>query len=95
MTIEKICFVRPEDIKAIRITCTACSASTIVPLKEALNVGVFLAKNCGACGSQTSFRQDTQEWKDLVLLGERLQKLPDMMKSRSITYSIQIECPKE
>jgi hypothetical protein len=95
MTIEKMCFVNPEDIKAIKISCVACGSSTLVSLGEATNLATIIERNCAVCGSATGFRRNTREWEELVLLGERLKQLPDTMKSRGITYSFRIECPTE
>jgi hypothetical protein len=95
MTIEKMCFIKPEDVKAAKISCKACGSSTIVPLKEINNIAVLLERDCVVCGSSTGFTKGSREWEDVILLGEKLGRLADTMKARGITYSLRIECPTE
>lgn len=95
MTIEKMCFIGPEDIKAARISCKTCSSSTIVPLKEINNIAVLLERDCAVCGSSTGLAKGSREWEDVILLGEKLGQLADTMKARGITYTLRIECPTE
>jgi hypothetical protein len=95
MTIERMCFIKPDDVKSAKISCNACGSSTIVPLKEISNIAALLERNCIVCGSPTGFKKDSREWQDVLLFGEKLGHLSNTMKARGITYTLRIECPAE
>ena len=95
MTIEKMCFVKPEDIQAVRITCGECGTASLTPLNQFSSIAAVLSRHCSGCGTETGLRQGTKEWQELVLFTELLGKLSANLKGRAITYSLRIECPAQ
>jgi hypothetical protein len=95
MTIEKMCFVNPTDIKAVRIACGQCGSATVVPLNQFNSLAALVERNCVTCGTPSGFRRDTTECNRILLLTESLGVLVELMNGRNINYSLQIECPKE
>ena len=93
MTIETMCFVNPEDVKEVRITCGQCGSATVVPTKELNRVAVLVESNCVTCGTPSGFKRDTMECKRLILFTETLGLLAEIMKGRNMKYSLRIECP--
>ena len=93
MTIEKICFLSPEDFKAVKITCKNCKSFTVVPINEAASLAPLLERNCISCSTPSGINRGTKEWEDIMLLGEKLASLHATMRERNITYSLKIECP--
>lgn len=94
MTIEKTCFISPEDLEAVRIACNQCGSFTVVPLKEIASVSALLERNCIGCGKLSGFRRDTRDWQDVLILGEKLASLQAIMQGMSVTYSLKIKCPE-
>lgn len=94
MTIEKTCFISPEDFKAVKIGCKKCGSFTVVPLGDISAIAPLLERNCIGCGSPSGFGRDTDEWKSVLLLSENLAKLKDKMQATNVSYSLQIECPQ-
>jgi hypothetical protein len=93
MTIEKVCFVSPEDFKAVKISCKNCKSFTVVPINEAASLAPLLERDCISCGTPSGIRKGTKEWEDILLVGEKLANLQDTMRERNISYSLKIECP--
>jgi hypothetical protein len=93
VTIEKVCFVAPEDFKAVKIACKNCKSFTVVPINEAASLAPLLERNCISCGTPSGIRKGTKEWEDILLVGEKLANLQATMRERGIIYSLRIECP--
>jgi len=94
MTIEKVCFVHPYDIKAVRITCNDCGCCTVVPLGELRNISVLVERNCVMCGKSTGVNRETAEYRTMLLFAETLGKLAEATSGRNIEFSMQIGCPE-
>ncbi len=93
MTIEKVCFVAPEDFRAVKIACKQCGSFTVVPLDDVSAIAPLLERNCIGCGTPSGFARDTEEWKSVLLLSENLAALKAKMQARNVAYSLQIDCP--
>lgn len=93
MTIEKVCFLSPEDFKAVKITCKQCGTFTVVPINEAASLAPLVERNCISCGTPSGIKKDTTEWQDIMLVGEKLAGLVNTMQGRCIAYSLKIDCP--
>ena len=93
MTFEKSCFVSPQDIKSVKIQCTACGSANIVPVAKLDKIGNALANKCVYCGEPSGVNMGTRELEELMVFSDILGRLAAHLKGRNITYSLQIECP--
>jgi hypothetical protein len=94
MTIEKMCFVNPEDFKAVRITCEQCASATVIPLSQFSGIAALLERPCVTCNTPSGLGRNTKELNRLIIFSETLGELAEIMKGRGIKYSLRIECPK-
>ena len=92
MTIEKVCFVKPEDIKAIRIECGKCGAANIIPLNSSAGVDTLLTSKCHHCMADSGLKIGTKALEDVMVFSDLLTKLNGHLQGMNIRYSLQIEC---
>jgi hypothetical protein len=90
MTIEKICFVGPDDILAVRIECAACGTANTIPIGRLGRIPLHLEGQCG-CGQNSGFGKGTKEIQEVELFGATLGNLAGNLKGRSIKLSLQIK----
>jgi hypothetical protein len=94
MTIDKSCFVNPEDIRAVRIQCVKCGAANMVPIGKLGNIGLVITVPCVHCGEPSGIKVGTKECEEIIVFSDILGRLAEALKGRRITYSLQIECPE-
>jgi hypothetical protein len=94
MTFEKKCFVRPEDILAVRFQCTGCKASTSIPIDKLLSgdIGLAITRVCPHCKTPSGFPYGTSEMEHFINFNLILGGLKEMMKGRGVEYGFEIEC---
>ena len=95
MTVEKMCFISPDDIRGVRIECSKCGAATFIPIVKLANIATRIGTNCLHCGAASGLQSGTQEWQEVVVFSDTLSKLAGHMQGRNIKYSLTIECPSE
>jgi hypothetical protein len=99
MTFEKKCYVRPEDIVAVRIRCANCKASTSIPIASLPNSNLqgVLTRECPYCQKASGIGFGTTEMEQLIRFNNLLARLADSLKGRNIEYGFEVECesPKE
>jgi len=95
VTFEKKCFIAPEDIVAVRFTCTECHTAVVVPIEKVdSDVGMLIARKCPQCPTESDFRIGTAETEALIQFNKLLAGLPTTLKGRNIEYSLQVDCPE-
>ena len=94
MTFEKRCFIKPEDIRGIRLRCVKCKATVTIPLEKVIyqKLAPVLMQNCAHCDTPSGFMPDTNETHFLLALSTSIRELGEKMKGRNIEYSFEIEC---
>lgn len=93
MTTEKMCFVSPEDIAALRVQCE-CGAAGIIPIAKLGNLAPTLQGQCAYCGAPSGLTSGTKALEEVVLFGAMLGKLAANLKGMKIRVSLQIQCPE-
>jgi hypothetical protein len=89
MTVEKILFVSPEDILAVRIECAACGLATIIPVSKLGRLSTMLEGQC-ICGQNDGLGKGTRELQEVALFGTTLGNLAANLKGRKTKLSLQI-----
>jgi len=95
MTVEKVYFLNPEDITAVRIQCNECRSALIVPLQAVGNIGATIVSSCQHCHTPSGVVIGTREMQELIAFNETLAKLAANLKGRNIKYSLQVQWPTE
>ena len=95
MTLERKCFVAPEDILSIRLTCGQCGSALAIPIAtlEHRDISAIMLKACPYCGAASGFSPQTREWEDIVQFNILLSRLVGTTNGRNLRYSFEIECP--
>lgn len=94
MMIEHVCFLLPDDIKELRVSCTQCGASSTVPAGEFKSLGALIEGECISCHSKSGIARNTDEWNLLVSFAQSLARLSSSLKGRNIQLSLRIDCDK-
>jgi len=95
VTFEKKCFIAPEDIAAVRFTCTGCRTAVVVPIgKVDANIGLLFIGKCRHCPTESNFVPAGAETETLIEFNRLLAGLATALKGRNIEYSLQVECPE-
>jgi len=98
MTVEKVCFVTPEDIISVRFQCgnKDCGASVIVPISRLINgdIGLLITGACQRCRTASGFNIGMKDLENFLAFNELLAKLKDTMQGKNLKFSLQIECPE-
>jgi hypothetical protein len=96
MTIEKSCFIHPEDIEAVQFKCTHCGGATTIPIKQLINgdLRIFLMQPCRHCRTESGFAINSSELEHLLTLTTILGGLPALFKGRNLQFSFQVKCPE-
>lgn len=94
MTVEKKCFIRPEDIVSVQFQCAKCKASTTIPVGKLSQHSIksVITQSCLHCGEMSGFMEGTQETTAIINFNFLLGMLSGVLKNRGIDYSLQTEC---
>jgi hypothetical protein len=93
MTIEKKCFIKPEDIVAVSFQCKVCKSTTTIPIQKLTNSNVqsLLMKNCPHCQAESSFSMGTTELEHFIRFNVTLTRLAELLQGRNIEYGFEIK----
>jgi len=95
MTIEKVCFIHPEDIEAVQFKCTDCGGTTSVPIAklQASDLEIFITSACHHCRKPSGFANGS-ELEYLLKFTTILEGLTRILKDKNLQFSFQIKCPE-
>ncbi len=97
MTFEKKCFIKPEDILAVRLVCGNCKASLTIPIEKlaSANLQIVLTRNCPHCQTAYGFGIGTSQLEHVVTFNILLSRLGELLKGMNLEYGFEIECGKQ
>ena len=94
MTLEKKCFIKPNDILSVRFQCPKCKASSTIPLNKLTpqSLQVLLMRNCQHCDAPPAFTIGTSEMDHFITFNTLLARLTELLRGRPFEYGLEIAC---
>jgi hypothetical protein len=91
MTIEKKCFIRPEDIVSVQFQCANCKAAVTVPVGKG-DIGFVITRACPHCRKESGFQMGMQDLEQFIVFNDLLGKLTGILQGKNLQFSLQVEC---
>ena len=95
MTIEKVCFIHPEDIEAVQFKCTHCGGTTTVPIAQLKSgaLKMFVTSVCQHCQTASGFANGS-ELEYLLQFTTIMEALTRILKGKNLQLSFEVKCPE-
>ncbi len=97
MTIEKMCFIAPEDIESVQFKCAKCSGSITVPVSKlgTGDIGLVITRVCPHCRTESGFTHGASDLDHFMNFALVLGRLTEIFKGKNVQFSFQVKCPEK